>query len=97
MNRMKNKRLFIILSFNLLLLLVPLVAMQFSKKVNWNAGDFILATLLLIIAGLTLEFILRLVKKIQYRIVLISLLLILFFLLWAELGVGLIETLLSCI
>lgn len=38
-----------------LLLLVPLVAMQFTGKASWTAGDFIYAALLIGLAGIAIE------------------------------------------
>lgn len=39
----------------LLLLLVPLIAMQFTSEVNWSVSDFIVAGVLLLGCGLLLE------------------------------------------
>jgi ABC-type cobalt transport system substrate-binding protein len=40
---MKNKRLYIILALIGIILLIPLVAMQFTEAVNWSLLDFIAA------------------------------------------------------
>ena len=92
---MNKKRLLLILSVNLLLLLIPLLAMQCSENVNWKAGDFLLAAILLVIAGLAFELTIRWVKKTGYRIFIIVFILLFLFLIWAELAVGLIEKLLT--
>ena len=39
----------------LLLLILPFVAMQFTREVNWTAGDFIFAALMFGTAGCTIE------------------------------------------
>jgi len=39
-----------------LLLLIPLVAMQFTAEVNWTGSDFVFAGLLLFGSGLVYEF-----------------------------------------
>jgi hypothetical protein len=45
--------------------------MQFTNEVNWNSADFIAAAVLLFGTSLTCEFVLRKVKKTQYRIAII--------------------------
>ena len=89
---MQNKRLVIIVFTVALLLLVPLIAMQFTDEVNWNLADFIVAAVLLFGTGLTCEFVLRKVKKTQYRIAIIVSILAVLFLIWAELAVGIFGT-----
>ncbi len=92
---MPNKRLKIILFIIALLLLIPFVAMQFTEEVNWQAGDFVVAGVLLLGTGLLCELVLRNVTKTSYRIVLFMTILILLFLIWAELAVGLFGTIFS--
>lgn len=92
---MKNKRLIFILTIASFLLLIPLIAMQFSNEVNWRLIDFIVAAVLLLGAGLSIEIILRKVKGQKYRIVLFLVLLLVFFLIWSELAVGIFGTPLS--
>ncbi len=89
---MKNKRLFIIGSIVVLILLIPLIAMQFSDEVNWDLMDFVVAGLLLFGTGLIFDLMLRKVNKPSIRIVLGITLLLLFFLIWAELAVGIFGT-----
>ena len=92
---MPNKRLKIILFIIALLLLIPFVAMQFTEEVNWQAGDFVVAGVLLLGTGLLCELVLRNVAKTSYRIVLCMTILVLLFLIWAELAVGLFGTIFS--
>jgi len=92
---MPNKRLKIILFIIALLLLIPFVAMQFTEEVNWQAGDFVVAGVLLLGTGLLCELVLRNVTKTSYRIVLCMTILVLLFLIWAELAVGLFGTIFS--
>lgn len=83
-----NKRLgFIIISI-VALLSIPLVAMQFTNQVNWSISDFLIMGILLLAAGLVVEFILRKVRNKDKRILLILGALMLFLLVWAELAVG---------
>lgn len=85
---LQNKRLIFILATIVFILLVPLVAMQFTSEVNWSAADFALMGTLLLGTGLLCELVLRLVQKTSYRILLCLLLLAALFLIWAELAVG---------
>ena len=88
----QNKRLVTIMAIAMSLLLIPLIAMSFTNDVNWKIFDFIAAGVLLFGTGLTLEFILRKVKTLRYRIVFGIVLFIILFLIWAELAVGVFGT-----
>lgn len=87
-----NNRLFGIMFTVVILLLVPFIAMQFTDELNWNYFDFVIAGALLLTTGLTIEFVIRFVKKIEYRIALCAFFLIALFLVWAELAVGIFGT-----
>ena len=87
-----NKRLIAILITIALILLVPLIAMQFTNEVDWKLADFIVMGILLTGTGVICEFVLRKVKKIQYRVLLIGVVLVFLFLIWAELAVGIFGT-----
>lgn len=89
---MKNKRLLLIVFCPLLVLLIPLVAMQFTNQVNWTAANFIVAAILLLGTGFIIEVIVRLVKTPKYRFAICAALLIFLILIWAELGVGIFGT-----
>lgn len=89
---MKKKTLTIILIAIAILLLLPIVAMQFTNEVNWTLFDFVVLALLLLGTGLVGELVLRKVKNQTGRIVLCVAVLLVFFLIWAELAVGLLGT-----
>ncbi len=91
-NRVSNKRLLIILSTITVLLLIPFIAMQFTKDVNWQVYDFVVMGVLLLGTGLALEFVLRKITSIRYRIMLAIFILFICFLVWVELAVGLFGT-----
>ena len=55
-------------SGGVLLLLLPLVAMQFSEAVLWTAGDFLIASAIIGAAGLAAEGLLRASRDWGYRI-----------------------------
>jgi hypothetical protein len=88
----RNKRLTGILIGTASLLLIPLIAMQFTKEVNWKLGDFAVAAILLMGTGLVCEAVIRKVRKSGYRIVLIASVLIVLALIWIELAVGIFGT-----
>ncbi|MBK6772557.1 MAG: hypothetical protein IPH77_09410 [Ignavibacteria bacterium] len=92
---MQNKRLIIIVLTASILLLIPLIAMQFTNEVNWTLFDFIVAGILLFGTGLLCELVMRKVNKTGYRIVLCLVILAALFLIWTELAVGIFGTLLS--
>ena len=72
------------------LLLVPLVAMQFTDEVVWTPLDFAVAGVLLFGAGLTYELIARKQGTILYRLAAGVAVGSALFLVWANLAVGLI-------
>ncbi|MFV5692721.1 hypothetical protein ACM55K_11905 [Flavobacterium sp. LT1R49] len=89
---MKNKRLIgIVLSISILLL-IPIIAMQFTDEVNWTLVDFIVAGFLLLGTGLMCELVMRKVSKIEHRITICVVLLTMFVLIWLELAVGIFGT-----
>ena len=89
---MQNKRLSIIVLTVALLLLIPLIAMQFTNEVNWDVFDFIAAGVLLLGTGLLCELVIRKVKKRRHRIVFCLAILLALLLFWAELAVGIFGT-----
>lgn len=88
----KEKRILLILIVIATLLLVPFIAMQFTDEVAWDSSDFLIMGFLLFSVGLLCEVILRNVKTPKNRILFCTILLILFFLVWAELAVGVFGT-----
>lgn len=89
---MQNKRLIGIVLTVVFLLLIPLIAMQFTDEVKWTLSDFIVMGILLFGTGLTCEFVLRKVTKIKNRIAFCAVILAVLFLIWIELAVGIFGT-----
>lgn len=85
---MKNTRLIIILSLVVILLLIPLIAMQFTNEVDWDIFDFTIMGFLLFGTGLLCELVMRKVKSIKIRLIICGVILLALFLVWAELAVG---------
>lgn len=75
-----------------ILLLIPLVAMQFSNEVDWKFNDFVIMGILLTGTGLVCEFVLRKVQSVRIRILICGTVLFAFLLIWAELAVGIFGT-----
>ena len=87
-----NKRLIGIVAIVALLLLMPLVAMQFTNEVNWNLFDFVVAGALLLGTGIAIDFVVRTVSRVEYRIAICLTIIIALLLIWAELAVGIFGT-----
>lgn len=89
---MKNKRFIIILIIIASLLLIPLIAMQFTTEVNWSLFDFLIMGMLVLGTGLLGELVMRKVKSVKNRVFICMAILLAFLLIWAELAVGIFGT-----
>ncbi len=74
------------------ILLIPLIAMQFTEEVGWGAADFIVMGSFLLAMGSMFVLISRRVPW-RRRIVLAAVLVALFLYLWVELAVGIFTNL----
>ncbi|MFV9552110.1 hypothetical protein [Algibacter sp. PT7-4] len=83
-----SKRFKILMACIIVILLIPLIGMQFSNQVNWTIQDFIVAGLLLFSASFTVELFLKKFKNKQHRIIIVSAIIIILILIWIELAVG---------
>jgi uncharacterized BrkB/YihY/UPF0761 family membrane protein len=88
---MKMKNLVRILIGTALILLVPLVAMQFSDDVDWSITDFVTIGILLLGAGLLYELAAAKTKP-KYRAALAAAFIAIVLVIWAELAVGIFGT-----
>lgn len=75
-----------------LILLVPLIAMQLTDEVNWTVFDFMAAAVLLLGTGFMIELGIRKIKNKTYRIAVILGILAALLIIWAELAVGVFKT-----
>jgi hypothetical protein len=89
---MKTKRHKFIISAIVILLLIPLLAMQFTDEVSWTIFDFGIMGVLLLGTGLLCERSIMKVTNIKHRIVLFIGILAGFLIVWAELAVGIFGT-----
>lgn len=86
----KNLRLIGIVVGVAILLLIPLIAMRFTNEVDWDIFDFAVMGTLLLGTGLACEFVLRMVRSTGQRIVMCLSILVVLFVIWAELAVGIL-------
>lgn len=88
----KNRRLTLILLAVPALLLIPFIGMQLSNEIDWSPLDFGVMGTLLLVVGLFVELVLRKIKGKESRIALLAIIAVAFFLIWAELAVGIFGT-----
>jgi hypothetical protein len=81
-------RIIIILSVIASILAIPLIAMQFTNEVQWDLRDFVAAGILLLSTGLAIELVIRNMKTGTSRTVVLIVILLALFLIWAEMAVG---------
>ena len=87
-----SKRQVIILSSIFALLAIPFTVMQFSSEVNWSLFDFMVVGGLLLALGFAIDLAIRKTKTINKRYLVITAIVVLFLLVWAELAVGVFGT-----
>ena len=78
--------------YPLLLLIIPLIGISFTDEFDWSLSDFIVAGLILLVFSLTANFIVLRISNRNRRVLFMTILLILFMLVWAELAVGIFGT-----
>lgn len=83
-----NRKQTLLVGSMMSLLLIPLIAMQFSEEVNWGLFDFIIAGALLSGTGLLIEYISRSVSGMRRKKIFIAGIILVFALIWAEMAVG---------
>jgi hypothetical protein len=62
--------------------------MEFTDQVKWNSFDFLLMGSLLLLVGLGIHLTLNKVKRVSYRLLYLTIITIVFLLIWVELTVG---------
>lgn len=83
-----KKGLFIVFGITASILLIPLVAMQFTTEVNWGGMDFIVAAALLLSFGTLILFAFQKIRRKTLRFAVAAIIFIALLLIWAELAVG---------
>ncbi|AVI52408.1 hypothetical protein C5O00_10515 [Pukyongia salina] len=89
---MKKRSVIVISLVVLLILLIPLIGMQFTENIKWGPMDFLVAAVLLFGVGFVLDLTLRKIKKPRSRVLISIAIIVLFLLIWAELAVGVFGT-----
>jgi hypothetical protein len=74
-----------------LILLVPLIAMQFSDEVNWSLMDFVVAGSLLFGTGLIYALATRTTRSVEQRVVIGTVVVTALVLVWVQLAVGIFD------
>jgi hypothetical protein len=72
------------------ILLLPLLAMQFTREVDWTAGDFVIAGVLLMGTGLLFDLAARKIRTRKARRAAIGVIALGLLFVWAELAVGIV-------
>lgn len=83
-----SKKIMIYTAIILVLLALPLLAMQFSNAIDWQAGDFAMATVLFVSATLVIEITKRLIPNKTPRRIFMAVGILVIVLIWLELAVG---------
>jgi hypothetical protein len=87
-----NNRYLLMLVGILVLLYIPIIAMQFTSEVDWNLFDFLVMGILLVLTVSVIVLVLRKFTKTSQRIMICGILLGIFFLIWGELAVGIFSS-----
>jgi len=90
--KVQTMRLAGLLAAAAVLLSIPFFAMMFTSEVKWSAFDFLIAAVLLFGTAFILEFLFRRIKTFKYRMLFAAIVLLILFLIWAELAVGIFGT-----
>jgi hypothetical protein len=72
------------------LLLCPLVAMQFTREVAWDSADFLAAAIVLVCVGVVIELAFRLTHRPALRGIVIAGVIVCATLIWADGAVGIL-------
>lgn len=83
-----SRQIMFVLAGAALVLMVPLVAMQFTSEVDWDIFDFAVMGTLLVVTGMLYVAGSRVVKTRQQRIIVAVVVAGLFLATWVELAVG---------
>ena len=86
-----NSKLFYFLLAPALLLLVPLIAMQFTTEVNWTFMDFLVAAILFFGTSMACAIILQKVRSQITRIAILGGVSLCLAWVWTQLAVGLVN------
>ncbi len=89
---MNHRRFKIIIGIIIILLLIPLIAMNFTDEVSWTGLDFLVMGAMLLSVGFLIELVFRKVLKVKQRVALVIVIILALLIVWAELAVGIFGT-----
>lgn len=90
---MQINRINRILLFTAIILTIPLIATQFAEQISWSIADFIIAGGLLVVTGLTYEFVANKIQNKKAKIIVGIVFLLGLLWIWVELAVGIFTNL----
>ena len=85
---LNKKRILLTIGFPVLILSIPLIAMQFTNELNWSIFDFILMGVLLFTFSFSVDYIIQKSKNSKQKFLLILTIVLAFLIIWIELAVG---------
>jgi bacteriorhodopsin len=85
---MKKESVILVLIVTFILLLIPLVAMQFTNEIKWDLKDFLVMGAMLFVTGLLIEVVFRRFKNSVFKWLFCGFVILAFLLVWAEMAVG---------
>ena len=74
--------------YPLLILIIPLVGTILSDQIDWGILDFLVMGIILLILGIALSAVSQKIKNSKKRLFYNFIIILVFFLIWAELAVG---------
>jgi hypothetical protein len=89
---MKTNPLVLILVITGTILLIPLIAMQYTDEVKWSLLDFMVAAMLLLGTGFLIELVVNKFTQNKYRVPIVLALVLALIFIWAEMAVGILGT-----
>ncbi len=83
-----NQRSILLYSLPFVILSIPFIAMQFTKEVNWTLSDFVIICGMLFATVFAIDLVLKKFKTLKSRLVIVSVIVLLLMIVWAEMAVG---------
>ena len=74
--------------YPLMILIIPLVGTILSDQIDWGILDFLVMGIILLIVGIALSAVSQKIKNSKKRLFYNFIIILVFFLIWAELAVG---------
>ena len=74
--------------YPLMILIIPLVGTILSDQIDWGILDFLVMGIILLIVGIALSAVSQKIKNSKKRLFYNFIIILVFFLVWAELAVG---------